>query len=92
MKVDLVRKYLAPSPATSTGRMKRPCMGIQSTRKADKDSPDVETPKQPVMEPMKHIVPVEQIDDLACNVFCFAHWQTNTQVQCTQMRQEHYLL
>jgi hypothetical protein len=32
MKADLVRKYLAPSPATSKGRMKRPRTGIRSTR------------------------------------------------------------
>ena len=33
MKQDIIRKYLAPSPATSKGRMKRPRAGIRSTRK-----------------------------------------------------------
>ena len=33
MKTKMVRKYLAPSPATAKGRMKRPRAGIRSTRK-----------------------------------------------------------
>ena len=32
MHTALVRKYLAPSPVTSKGRMKRPQTGIRSTR------------------------------------------------------------
>ena len=33
MKTDVIKRYLAKSPATSTGRMKRPRAGIRSTRK-----------------------------------------------------------
>jgi hypothetical protein len=32
MKIKLVQKYVAKSPATSKGRMKRPRTGIRSTR------------------------------------------------------------
>ncbi|KAL7501873.1 hypothetical protein ACHAXN_001014, partial [Cyclotella atomus] len=47
MKADLVRKYLAPSPATSKGRMKRPRTGIRSTRKRQTDG-STTTPKEAV--------------------------------------------
>ena len=34
---DFIQKYLAPSPATPKGRMKKPKAGIRSTRKIVKD-------------------------------------------------------
>ena len=33
---DKIRKYLAPSPATQKGRMKKPKSGIRSTKKNTK--------------------------------------------------------
>eukprot|EP00804_Cyclotella_cryptica_P015897 CCRYP_006383-RA/>CCRYP_006383-RA protein AED:0.07 eAED:-0.04 QI:0/0/0/1/0/0/2/0/1375 len=75
MKSDLIRKYLAPSPATSKGRMKRPRMGIRSTRTGANKEPD---PMHPLQEPSPtttstvNVIPFETIDDSVCNVFCYA--------------------
>eukprot|EP00804_Cyclotella_cryptica_P010472 CCRYP_012303-RA/>CCRYP_012303-RA protein AED:0.45 eAED:0.14 QI:0/0/0/0.6/1/1/5/0/1176 len=75
MKSDLIRKYLAPSPATSKGRMKRPRMGIRSTRPRDTKKPE---PVHPVQEPSPtttstvNVIPFDTIDDSVCNVFCYA--------------------
>lgn len=71
MKADTVRKYLAPSPATPKGRMKRTRAGIRSTRKKPKRT------KSPPSAP--NIIPDETADGTAehvpngcSNVFCFA--------------------
>jgi hypothetical protein len=80
MKADLVRKYLAPSPATSKGHMKRPRTGIRSTRLTltGPTTTPVEPPSNisidahtviPTQTP--HIIPFD-IADTTCNVFCFA--------------------
>eukprot|EP00804_Cyclotella_cryptica_P027018 CCRYP_013666-RA/>CCRYP_013666-RA protein AED:0.36 eAED:0.36 QI:0/-1/0/1/-1/1/1/0/319 len=80
MKAGLVRKYLAPSPTTSKGHMKRPRAGIRSTRltmtgpNATPVSPpsnvqDDAPPDKPTMDP--HFIPPD-ITDTTCNVFCFA--------------------
>jgi hypothetical protein len=89
MKADLVRKYLAPSPATSKGRMKRPRTGIRSTRMKVK-SPDNAVEETAVLDSSVNIIPMEEKEDSACNVFCYMqHWLTNTWVQCTQMPLAH---
>eukprot|EP00804_Cyclotella_cryptica_P006988 CCRYP_007119-RA/>CCRYP_007119-RA protein AED:0.63 eAED:0.16 QI:0/0/0/0.5/1/1/2/0/878 len=80
MKADLLRKYLAPSPATSKGHMKRPLTGIRSTRPTltgpntppvapPSNVPDDTPPNEPMSAP--HFIPPD-ITDTACNVFCFA--------------------
>eukprot|EP00804_Cyclotella_cryptica_P001099 CCRYP_008385-RA/>CCRYP_008385-RA protein AED:0.18 eAED:0.13 QI:0/0/0/1/0.4/0.16/6/0/1406 len=80
MKADLVRKYLAPSPATSKGHMKRPRTGIRSTRPTltgpnttpvapPSNVPDDTPPNEPMTAP--HFIPPD-ITDTACNVYCFA--------------------
>eukprot|EP00804_Cyclotella_cryptica_P003417 CCRYP_018563-RA/>CCRYP_018563-RA protein AED:0.22 eAED:0.19 QI:0/0/0/1/0.33/0.25/4/0/1155 len=77
MTRDLVRKYLAPSPATSKGHMKRPRTGIRSTRSSLKDTPvaiptDIPTDEPPIVSmPCPHVIPPD-ITDTTCNVFCFA--------------------
>ncbi|KAL7518802.1 hypothetical protein ACHAWX_003603 [Stephanocyclus meneghinianus] len=75
MKADLVRKYLAPSPATSKGRMKRPHQGIRSTRQrphmaTEKEYPPQDTPSSYTTGAT--IIPLEPIDDCTCNVLCYA--------------------
>jgi hypothetical protein len=80
MKADLVRKYLAPSPATSKGRMKRPRTGIRSTRKKDKldetsEGEQVTHDEQEVISQhtgTANVIPVETNDESVCNVFCYA--------------------
>eukprot|EP00804_Cyclotella_cryptica_P029536 CCRYP_020583-RA/>CCRYP_020583-RA protein AED:0.35 eAED:0.26 QI:0/-1/0/1/-1/1/1/0/1386 len=72
MTADLVRKYLAPSPATSKGRMKRPRQGIRSTRKwppmnTGKNCPPQDTPSS--YNTNATIIP---IDECTCNVLCYA--------------------
>eukprot|EP00804_Cyclotella_cryptica_P002616 CCRYP_010443-RA/>CCRYP_010443-RA protein AED:0.32 eAED:0.22 QI:0/-1/0/1/-1/1/1/0/664 len=75
MKSDLIRKYLAPSPATSKGRMKGLHMGIRSTRPRGSKQPE---PVHPLQEPSPtttstvNVIPFDTIDDSVCNVFCYA--------------------
>ena len=80
MKADIIKKYLAKSPATSKGRMKRPRAGIRSTR--PKKSKVVLTDNQPIeasgsihpnaIRTMSNIVPNDEPLDGANNVFCYA--------------------
>eukprot|EP00804_Cyclotella_cryptica_P009770 CCRYP_013223-RA/>CCRYP_013223-RA protein AED:0.41 eAED:0.41 QI:0/0/0/1/0/0/4/0/726 len=75
MKADLVRKYLAPSPATSKGRMKRPRQGIRSTRQrphmaTEQEYPMKDTPSS--FTTNANIIPIEPTDGCACNVLCYA--------------------
>jgi hypothetical protein len=82
MKADLVRKYLAPSPATSKGRMKRTRTGIQiqSTRKQNKmeetsEGDQVTNDEQGVVATNvspTNVIPIETNDESVCNVFCYA--------------------
>ena len=75
MKSHLVRKYLAPSPATSKGRMKRPRTCIRSTRKnADKAIDQQEAEQQPPtpLTTNVNIIPIEEENDEECHVFCYA--------------------
>jgi hypothetical protein len=65
MKADLVRKYLAPSPATSKGRMKRLRTGIRSTRMKVK-SLDNAVEETAVLDSSVNIIPIEEIEDSAC--------------------------
>eukprot|EP00804_Cyclotella_cryptica_P004967 CCRYP_014094-RA/>CCRYP_014094-RA protein AED:0.12 eAED:0.01 QI:0/0/0/1/1/1/2/0/1245 len=75
MKADLVRKYLAPSPAISKGRMKRPRQGIRSTRQRphmaiEQECPTKDTPSS--FTTNANIIPIEPTDECACNVLCYA--------------------
>eukprot|EP00804_Cyclotella_cryptica_P020661 CCRYP_003457-RA/>CCRYP_003457-RA protein AED:0.44 eAED:0.32 QI:0/0/0/0.5/1/1/2/0/441 len=74
MKPDLIRKYLAPSPATSKGRMKHPCTGIRSTscNPPPQDSASPTSPPITTGTNTSHIIPLEPIGDSSCNVFCYA--------------------
>jgi hypothetical protein len=80
MKAELIRKYLAPSPATSKGRMKRPRTGIRSTRKQDKmeetsEGDQVTNDEQGVIATNvspTNVIPIETNDESVCNVFCYA--------------------
>eukprot|EP00804_Cyclotella_cryptica_P020493 CCRYP_019412-RA/>CCRYP_019412-RA protein AED:0.05 eAED:-0.04 QI:0/0/0/1/0/0.5/2/0/1372 len=75
MKPDLIRKYLATSPATSKGRMKRPRTGIRSTRAitTPPDKPTLTPRTLPTQSTTTtHIIPLEPIRDSSCNVFCYA--------------------
>eukprot|EP00804_Cyclotella_cryptica_P024160 CCRYP_015590-RA/>CCRYP_015590-RA protein AED:0.59 eAED:0.59 QI:0/-1/0/1/-1/1/1/0/231 len=82
MKADLVQTYLAPSPATSKGHMKRPRTGICSTRWTTtapsptsapvtpcSHIPDDTPTRPPAMTP--HIIQPDTTDT-SCNVFCYA--------------------
>ena len=74
MKADLIRKYLAPSPATSKGRMKRQT-GIRSTRaKPTTKNATPQSPEEPIpnVASPPHVIPVESTSDSICNVFCYA--------------------
>ena len=79
MKADLIRKYLAKSPATSKGRMRRPRQGIRSTRpkpnknKAKESKPDKASKIHPnAIRTSAHLIPDDEQLDGANNVFCFA--------------------
>eukprot|EP00956_Cyclotella_meneghiniana_P021063 scaffold37874_cov42-Cyclotella_meneghiniana.AAC.7 len=75
MKSHLVQKYFAPSPATSKGRMKRPRTGIRSTRKNADNALEQEQSEQQPPTPLPNnvnIIPVENENDEACHVFCYA--------------------
>ena len=56
MKADLITKYLAKSPATSKGRMKRPRVGIRSTRKPS----DTEAKSKNE----EHVIPINDIREV----------------------------
>eukprot|EP00804_Cyclotella_cryptica_P009929 CCRYP_017362-RA/>CCRYP_017362-RA protein AED:0.45 eAED:0.27 QI:0/0/0/0.5/1/1/2/0/554 len=79
MKADLVQKNLAPSPATSKGHMKRPHVGIRSTRPplTGPTAAPVAPPSNvldnapPKEHATPHFIPPD-ITDTTCNVFCFA--------------------
>ena len=82
MTVKHVKKYLAPSPATTKGRMKWPRTGTRSTTKKKDQREKVE--EEPVVEDeattrinyniptQGHVIPVTNNDNLISNVFCFA--------------------
>eukprot|EP00956_Cyclotella_meneghiniana_P024499 scaffold49258_cov50-Cyclotella_meneghiniana.AAC.1 len=73
MKAYLVRKYLAPSPATSKGRMKRPRTGIRSTSKTNAQENAQPSPVEPPpVSPNVNVIPIEPVNDMTCNVFCYA--------------------
>ena len=72
----MVRKYLAPSPVTSKGRMKRPRVGIRSTRKPDKPETAAEEPEaeEHVLAPRQaqpHVIPEDTSEQIS-NVFRYA--------------------
>jgi hypothetical protein len=68
MKADLVRKYLAPSPATPKGRMKRPRTGIRSTRTKEKSGDTIK--ETTVLGTSVNIIPMEEKEDSACHHWC----------------------
>jgi len=78
MKADIIKKYLAKSPATSKGRMKRPRAGIRSTRpKPPKQQPpNVQAGPtnihHNVQRTTAHLIPIDEPLDGANNVFCYA--------------------
>jgi hypothetical protein len=82
MKADLVRKYLAPSPATSKGHMKQPRKGIRSTRPKTKAPSPSDVPATTLLHipngtPTRttsatpHLIQPDT-DNTACDVFCYA--------------------
>ena len=79
MTVKSVKKYLAPSPATAKGRMKRPQTGIRSTTKQKQQREKIR--EEPIIDKedateLNFTVPVERHvtpdDNLVSNVSCFA--------------------
>ena len=81
MKADLVRKYLAPSPATPKGRMKGPRAGIRSTwtkkhesrrsRDLNQDPSSTQTEQQNLANTNANVIPSNETHEVN-NVFCFA--------------------
>jgi len=76
MKTKMVRKYLAPSPATSKGRMKRPQSGIRSTRKTSEPEAPAQIPEEEEQvsapgQSQAHVIPNDN-DGQISNVFCYA--------------------
>ena len=80
MKSDLIHKYLAKSPATSKGRMKRPRVGIRSTRKQkqqDHSSVHSSTATDNGIHPNAartntNLIPNNEPLDGTNNIFCYA--------------------
>ena len=78
MKADLVRKYLAKSPATSKGRMKRPRKGLRSTRPKPSKGKESTHPigngriHPNAIRTTANIIPDDEPLDGANNIFCFA--------------------
>ena len=71
-KPALIRKYLAPSPATPKGRMKRTKKGTRSTRpKPKKSKKAAAEPPTEAQEVDCRVVPPDG-QEAANNVFCFA--------------------
>ena len=79
MKADLVRKYLGKSPQTSKGHLKRPRVGIRSTRLKKTCQPSDISPNdnkilpnalQCIPETMPVIILAETHE--MSNIFCFA--------------------
>ena len=68
MKVDTIRKYLSPSPATPKGRMKRPRTGIRSTRKPSPGSKALDHTSKGDVDSIYN--PLE--GNKVCNMFCYA--------------------
>ena len=101
MKADLVQKYLAPSPATPKGKMKRPRADIRSTRAKiqegvrSKDStqdPSIAQEEQRQGPSSNaNVIPDTETHDVN-NIFVLQHLLTNKPVPCTQMQQEPYQL
>ena len=58
MKYKLVHKYLAKSPATAKGRMKRPHNGIRSTRARPEDRVIYAIPTK--TNPLPHLIPDDE--------------------------------
>ena len=81
IKIKLVQKYLAKSPAMSKGRMKRQCTGIRSTQPRDIDmityhiltkaNPITTVKPQHVMPEGANIIPHNDADTVN-NIFYFA--------------------
>ena len=81
MKADLIRKYLAPSPATPKGRMKRPRAGIHSTRTkkhqsrrsrdSNQDPSSTQDEHQNLTSSNANVIPSDETHEVN-NVFCFA--------------------
>ena len=71
-KPALIHRYLAPSPATPKGRMKRTKKGIRSTRPKTKKRKMAAAEQQPEAQEVDcRVVPPEG-QQAANNVFCFA--------------------
>ena len=69
MKAELIKKYLARSPATSKGGMKHPRTGIRSTRETRAQRRARLRRELPETVPIQH---PQDKNDSSNNVFCFA--------------------
>ena len=69
MKTELIKKYLARSPATSKGGMKHPRTGIRSTRETRAQRRARLRRELPETVPIQH---PQDKNDSSNNVFCFA--------------------
>ena len=94
MTVKNIKRYLAPSPATPKGRMKRPRTGIRSTttqqqreevqkeeENENKDAAAVNNDRQ-----ARHMIPAEQEGN---NVFCYAALADKNDGTLIQTQQAH---
>ena len=73
MKPDLIQRYLAPSPATLKGRMKRPRPGIQSTKVKKTENCEPVKINKIQIHPnaiRATTIPPDNVPD--SNIFCYA--------------------
>eukprot|EP00804_Cyclotella_cryptica_P022671 CCRYP_012468-RA/>CCRYP_012468-RA protein AED:0.28 eAED:0.27 QI:0/0/0/1/0/0/4/0/650 len=99
MKADLVRKYLAPSPATSKGHMKRPRTGIRSTRPTTTGPTAApvtppsnvldNTPPEETTSP--HLIPPD-VTNTTCNINTTAPYRCNRHPTCCHIGRQSILL
>ena len=72
MNVKDIRRYLAPSPATAKGRMKKPKAGIRSTCNKKSENVNEEAEYTEDMHPTDGNTTSEGVVENKNNMFCFA--------------------
>ena len=72
MNVKDICRYLAPSPATAKGRMKKPKAGIRSTRNKKSENVKEEDEYMEDMHPTDGSTSSEGVGGNENNMFCFA--------------------
>ena len=90
MNIKDICRYLAPSPATAKGRMKKPKAGIRSTRNSKSEIVKEEEEYAEDMHPTDGSTSSEGVIEKENNMFCFAALADKEKEQSTRMQQVRY--